>query len=301
MPRKGRETELILKELESISLMGQAVVKSPDYIFDVVAGKKREVDISIRNKVGTHEFLTIIECRNRKEKGGIDWIEQIITKTANINTNRVIAVSTSGFTDGAINKAKHYNIILRTLRDFKAEEVKKWMDFFIVEEGGSKFKIIDIFCRFINIELDDDTKKKGKTIEFQIELNEKAFKIELTGEYVSLADIIMQVNDKYDNYLFNGLKEEDNPVTKKIQIVPENRILFDFDDITYYVKYMNIILECWIEPYKPIMPVKTVRYEENSKSLLEKADYKLGTDTISFTKDPESQKLIVKTTILLKK
>jgi hypothetical protein len=44
-----------------------------------VAGKKREVDISIRNKVGKHEFLTIIECRDRAEKGEIDWIEQIIT------------------------------------------------------------------------------------------------------------------------------------------------------------------------------------------------------------------------------
>lgn len=88
-----------------------------------MAGKKREVDISIRNKVGKHEFLTIIECRDRAEKGEIDWIEQIITKTA--NANKVIAVSTSGFTDEAIIKANHYNVVLRKLRDFKAEEVKK--------------------------------------------------------------------------------------------------------------------------------------------------------------------------------
>jgi hypothetical protein len=55
----------------------------------------------------------------------------------------------------------------------------------------------------------------------------------------------------------------------------------DFDNITYYIKYMAIILECWWL-YKPLIPVKTIRYEENNKSVLEKADYRLGKVNISF-------------------
>jgi hypothetical protein len=86
---------------------------------------------------------------------------------------------------------------------------------FIVEECGPKFKIMNIFCKCINIELKNENSGKEKPLNFQLEINEKKFRIESTGKNVSLADIIME-NDKFDNYLFQGLNEGDT-ITKKVK------------------------------------------------------------------------------------
>lgn len=300
MPRKGRGTELVLKELESLTLRNQAEIKSPDYIIDVVTGINREVDISIRHKIGTHEFLTVIECRDRKGKEDVTWIEQIVTKTKDIKANKVLAVSTSGFTNPAKEKAKHENIILRTLRDFKAEEIIEWNELNIIKIINQKFNIIDVV---IKLGLDEN-KGKRKKIDFQIQSDENRFKNDL-GEAYSLDDIVNMTNNKHDDYLFKDLNEGNPPVLKKIKIVPSNKMLFEFDEINYNIKYICIELECWIESIEQVSPTKTLRYEQNGNSILDKVDYKFPSLDkelfMSFTRDPETGNRTVRGNIPIKK
>ncbi len=59
-------------------------IKSPDFIADSITGEKREVDISLRGKIGSHPILIIIEVRDRDKVQDVTWIEQLATKRDNM-------------------------------------------------------------------------------------------------------------------------------------------------------------------------------------------------------------------------
>ncbi|MGA2160973.1 MAG: restriction endonuclease [Methanoregula sp.] len=126
MTGKGRYLEKFVELLEKFDVEG-ATITSPDHIIDKVTNVPREVDISVKFQKGSHNFLIVLECRDRKTKGGVEWIEQITQKTRDIGANKVIAVSTSGFTKGAIEKAKFKNIECRTLKEVTPEEFGSWL------------------------------------------------------------------------------------------------------------------------------------------------------------------------------
>lgn len=126
MSRQGRDFELLIKKLEEILLPEKAVITSPDFIKDKITGRQREVDISIRMDVGTVPILIIIECRDRQGDVDTTWIEQLHTKTCDLNANKVIAVSSSGFSCNAITKGNHYGIETRTYGEITHDDIKGW-------------------------------------------------------------------------------------------------------------------------------------------------------------------------------
>ena len=56
----------------------------------------------------------------------MQWIEELIGRRQSLQANKVIAVSSSGFTSGAVAKANNHDIITRDLRDLTDDEVKNW-------------------------------------------------------------------------------------------------------------------------------------------------------------------------------
>lgn len=127
MSRKGRELERLVSILEKGLASEDIVIKSPDYIIDTVTNDKREVDISIRQNIGTTEILTIVECRDRIATEDVTWIEQLVTKVKDIEASRVIAASSSRFSKGAKSKAQHYGIELRTIDEISNENLDNWV------------------------------------------------------------------------------------------------------------------------------------------------------------------------------
>ncbi len=65
MSKDWREFEKRVARIEAALAPSGAVVKSPDRVRDLVTGSYREVDASIRYKVGTVPVLITIECRKR--------------------------------------------------------------------------------------------------------------------------------------------------------------------------------------------------------------------------------------------
>ena len=112
MEKEWRELELLVKKIEKTLSRETTVIKSPDFLIDRVTGEKREVDISIQDKIGSTNILIVIECRNRNNSQDVRWIEEIKTKHNDLKASKVIAVSKYGFTKQAIEKAKFYNIEL---------------------------------------------------------------------------------------------------------------------------------------------------------------------------------------------
>ncbi|HUI39919.1 MAG TPA: restriction endonuclease, partial [Methanothrix sp.] len=105
MVRKGRDLELLVAFLENhLGPLG-IEIKSPDYIQDKDTSQLREVDISLRSKIGSSNILAIVECRDRKGDEDVTWIEQLSRKRESVGADKAVAVSSSGFSDPAIIKA----------------------------------------------------------------------------------------------------------------------------------------------------------------------------------------------------
>lgn len=84
--------------------------------------QQRQIDISIRRD----GFLTLVECRLHQARQDVKWVEELIGRRASLSADGVIAVSESGFTEGAVKKAHRFGIVLRDLRDLTSNEVSEW-------------------------------------------------------------------------------------------------------------------------------------------------------------------------------
>jgi len=73
--------------------------------------QKRQIDITIRR--GKH--LTLVECRLHQSPQDVNWIEELMGRRQSLIADAVIAVSSSGFTAGALSKAQRYGVIARDL------------------------------------------------------------------------------------------------------------------------------------------------------------------------------------------
>src|SRR5690348_7606553 len=71
----------------------------------------RQIDVSIRRD----GKLTHVECRLHADPQDVGWIEELIGRRVSLEADAMIAVSSSGFTEGAILKANKHGIMLRNL------------------------------------------------------------------------------------------------------------------------------------------------------------------------------------------
>jgi hypothetical protein len=87
--KQWRDFELLVAKIEGILAPQGAIVKSPDKVPDYSSkrNKTREVDTSIRYKIGTVEILITIECRARSRVEDLTWIEQLSTKKKDIRAS----------------------------------------------------------------------------------------------------------------------------------------------------------------------------------------------------------------------
>jgi hypothetical protein len=84
--------------------------------------RTRQIDVTLRRKGA----LTLVECRLRKAPQDVQWIECLIGRRISLGAQSVIAVSSSGFTSGALAKARQYGIIARDLERLTSKEVESW-------------------------------------------------------------------------------------------------------------------------------------------------------------------------------
>jgi hypothetical protein len=91
----------------------------------------RQVDVTIvRQGRKSH-----IECRNHKAPQDAQWIEELIGRRQSLNAAAMMAVSSSGFTLGAIRKAERYGIFLHELDALSPQEAASWGCHSVVEFG----------------------------------------------------------------------------------------------------------------------------------------------------------------------
>jgi Restriction endonuclease len=82
----------------------------------------RQIDVSIRRD----GKLTLVECRDQQCRQDVQWIEELIGRRTSLGADAVIAVSSSGFTTGALKKAKRHGVVTRDLKRLTDAEVRAW-------------------------------------------------------------------------------------------------------------------------------------------------------------------------------
>lgn len=274
MARKGRDLEKLVALIEQ-GLGNQDIqITSPDWILDISTGKKREVDVSIRGKLGSFNFLIIIECRKRKGLSDVTWIEQIATKRDDLGANIAIAVSSSKFTAGAKEKAKRKNVELRTLSEIDLSEIRRWFGFKTIGKITRNFNIKGLY--FPSGGLNERQMEKFNSV---IKLYSGKIPKDLIVVYhpgiehpLSADELFQHANP---DSLFESIQEQDGKVTKSLRLVPEvplekyhvcidgELIAFDFIDMT---------VELWIEMEEyEIDSVKEYRTEEKALAQIVKS------------------------------
>jgi hypothetical protein len=113
--------------LEQLLAKAPVEIRSPDYITGKITKTRREVDVSLRSRVGSVDVLVIIECRDRGKSQDVTWIEQLASKREDVGADKAVAVSATGFSPGARNLARPKQVVLRSLEELEADVVFDWL------------------------------------------------------------------------------------------------------------------------------------------------------------------------------
>lgn len=122
-----REFQDLVARIERTLSKGSIKIASPDRVRSLITGRLREVDASLRTRVGSSEILITIECRRRRAAQDVTWLEQLGCKKQAIGAARTIAVASSAFSSDAVRAASHYGIDLRVLSEITDVDVRAWM------------------------------------------------------------------------------------------------------------------------------------------------------------------------------
>lgn len=72
----------------------------------------RQFDVTLRFKLGLHEYLTVIECKKYRHKVPVEKIDAFVTKARDVNANKAVFVSSNGYQSGCIPVAQRHGIKL---------------------------------------------------------------------------------------------------------------------------------------------------------------------------------------------
>ena len=113
----GKQLEALVAFVEERMLPEGFSVNANERIYNDDGIQIAEFDVEIRGRLGTTDIAWLIECRDRPGSGPApgSWIEQLVGRRSRFGFNKVTAVSTTGFAEGAREFATQRGIELRVV------------------------------------------------------------------------------------------------------------------------------------------------------------------------------------------
>lgn len=115
-----KDFELVNARLQRRFNKSAEVIQN-DSIQGVNSGIFRQIDVSVRYRMGGEEILMIVECRRWKRKIDVKGVEAFNSVKRDVRAHVGIMVSTAGFTKAAKSFADREGISLYRYRDTEAE------------------------------------------------------------------------------------------------------------------------------------------------------------------------------------
>ncbi|MEE4249970.1 MAG: hypothetical protein V2I38_05230 [Alcanivoracaceae bacterium] len=109
MPQRTNAFQRIVTLLTA-TLAGQSTVEESALVQDKVTHELREVDILISTQAANYSMTIGIEVVAWSRRAGTPWVEKMRAKHANLEIDKLVLVSQSGFSKPALKKASFYNI-----------------------------------------------------------------------------------------------------------------------------------------------------------------------------------------------
>ena len=109
MPRRTNIFQTVVFMIKK-HLAADATVTESKELTDLVSGDSREVDVCIEAVIAGHTVTVSLECRDHTRPQTVSWVEEMHAKHERLPTDRLVLVSKSGFTAGALAKAASYGI-----------------------------------------------------------------------------------------------------------------------------------------------------------------------------------------------
>lgn len=128
MSAPGKKLEALVASIESILLPQGFKVEKNILVRNEKGSIAAEMDVLISGQLGSGPVRWLIECRDRPSEGAqsVSWIEQLVGRRRHLALSKISAVSTTGFSKGAIDLAEREGIELKTYFEISAAEIRNW-------------------------------------------------------------------------------------------------------------------------------------------------------------------------------
>jgi hypothetical protein len=130
MSNDGKQLEALVAFVEETLLPQGFEVRTNQRIYNDEGTQIAEFDVEVRGKIGTTSIAWLIECRDRPGSGPApgSWIEQLVGRRTRFGFNKITAVSTTGFSEGAVEFAHVQGIELREVSALTPEAFSSWLE-----------------------------------------------------------------------------------------------------------------------------------------------------------------------------
>lgn len=121
MPQRSNAFQQVVRLLHE-QLADTATVTESKLLIDRRMGEAHEVDIVVETTPAGYAVTIGVECVDRVRKVDVEWVDQMRGKHEDLPTDRVILVSSSGFTPRALAKAEALGFVALSLEEAKGED-----------------------------------------------------------------------------------------------------------------------------------------------------------------------------------
>jgi len=193
----GKRLEALVATIEKLLLPLGFDVKTNTRVYNDAGVQLGEFDIEIRGRLGSTEIAWLIECRNRPSEGPAPgaWIEQLVGRRSRFNFDKVTAVSTTGFAEGAIEYGNRAGIEIREVNEI-APEVAGWLATRQMQSVERRLRLDKATIRISETESMERLKAAAEAITAR-RLDEAVLRSTQTGDVISLVtafDLVISEN-----------------------------------------------------------------------------------------------------------
>jgi len=141
MPGRSNDFQRFVALIEGLARSREAVVTESAELTEAPGGTRREVDVLIEDTVNGYPVKIAIECRDHERPQEIQWIDALIGKYSALHVNQVIAVSSSGFSHSAYEKAAASGILALTVTEALTDDWRNSLKAMLVKFIGFEVEL----------------------------------------------------------------------------------------------------------------------------------------------------------------